>query len=54
MRGYINLPNENAKAFVDGMFHSGDLVKRLPDGNIVLLGRSNDMIKINGNRIEPA
>ena len=54
VRGYINLPNENAKAFVDGMFHSGDLVKRLPDGNIVLLGRSNDMIKINGNRIEPA
>ena len=54
VRGYINLPEENAKAFVDGMFHSGDLVKRLPDGNIVLLGRSNDMIKINGNRIEPA
>ena len=28
--------------------------KRLLDGNIVLLGRNSDMIKINGNRIEPA
>lgn len=54
VRGYINLPEETAKAFVNGIYHSGDLAKRLPDGNLVLLGRSNDMIKINGNRIEPA
>ena len=27
---------------------------RDPKGNLVLLGRNNDMIKINGNRIEPA
>ena len=26
----------------------------MPDGSFVLLGRSNDMIKINGNRIESA
>lgn len=54
VRGYINLPEETAKAFVNGIYHSGDLAKKLPDGNLVLLGRSNDMIKINGNRIEPA
>ena len=54
IRGYINLPEETAKAFVGGIYHTGDLAKILPDGNIVLLGRSNDMIKINGNRIEPA
>lgn len=54
VRGYVNLPDETGKAFVDGIYHSGDLAKKLPDGNIVLLGRSNDMIKINGNRIEPA
>ena len=54
VRGYINLPEETAKAFVNGVYHSGDLAKQLPDGNLVLLGRSNDMIKINGNRIEPA
>lgn len=54
VRGYINLPEESKKAFVNGIYHTGDLAKRLPDGNFVLLGRSTDMIKINGNRIEPA
>ena len=53
VRGYINLPEETKKAFRGGFYHSGDLAKKLPDGNIVLLGRSNE-IKINGNRIEPA
>ncbi|MCR5652330.1 MAG: AMP-binding protein [Ruminococcus sp.] len=54
VRGYINLPEETEKAFVDGVYHTGDLSRKNPDGNYVLLGRSNDMIKINGNRIEPA
>ena len=53
-RGYINLPEQTSKSFIKGFFHTGDLVHRLPDGNFVLDGRSNDMIKINGNRIEPA
>ena len=53
-RGYINLPEQTAKTFVDGIYHTGDLAHCLPDGNFVLDGRSNDMIKINGNRIEPA
>ena len=53
-RGYLNLPEETAKAFVGGIYHTGDLARKNPDGNYVLLGRSNDMIKINGNRIEPA
>ena len=25
VRGYINLPEETAKAFVDGIYHTGDL-----------------------------
>ena len=54
VRGYINLPEETAKAFVNGVYHSGDLAMRDENGNYVLLGRSGDMIKINGNRIEPA
>ena len=54
VRGYLNLPEENEKAFRDGYFHTGDLGRLEPDGNYVLLGRSGDMIKINGNRIEPA
>ena len=54
VRGYLNLPEETKKAFVDGMFHTGDLARTNPAGDYVLLGRANDMIKINGNRIEPA
>ena len=54
VRGYINLPEETERAFVNGVYHTGDLARKEPDGNYVLLGRSNDMIKINGNRIEPA
>ena len=53
-RGYIGLKEESEKALRGGLYHTGDLGKKLPDGNLVLLGRSNDMIKINGNRIEPA
>ena len=54
VRGYIDLPEETEKAFVNGIYHTGDLAKIDENGNLVLLGRSNDMIKINGNRIEPA
>ena len=54
VRGYLNLPEETEKSFVNGYFHSGDLARKDPNGNYVLLGRSGDMIKINGNRIEPA
>ena len=54
VRGYINLPEETEKAFVNGIYHSGDMAIHEEDGNYVLLGRSGDMIKINGNRIEPA
>ncbi len=54
VRGYINLPDETKKAFINGVYHTGDLARKDENGNYVLLGRSNDMIKINGNRIEPA
>ena len=54
VRGYIHLPEETKKAFVNGVYHTGDLARRDENGNFVLLGRSGDMIKINGNRIEPA
>ena len=53
-REYIGLPEETAATFVNGMCHTGDLAKTDENGNILLLGRSSDMIKINGNRIEPA
>lgn len=54
MRGYINLPEQTAEALRGGLYHTGDLGYADENGNIVLVGRANDMIKINGNRIEPA
>lgn len=54
VRGYINLPEETERAFGGGMYRTGDLARIDENGNYVLLGRSGDMIKINGNRIEPA
>ena len=53
-RGYINLPEENAKVFRNGWVYTTDLFKALPDGNLIVCGKKTDMIKINGNRIEPA
>lgn len=53
VRGYINLPKETKAQFRNGWYFTGDLAKKNADGKLILLGRSGDMIKINGNRIEP-
>ncbi|MCQ2398331.1 MAG: AMP-binding protein, partial [Sphaerochaetaceae bacterium] len=59
---YLNRPEETKKAFVknpfsktDGferMFRTGDIVQRLPDGNLVFIERRDWMVKINGQRVE--
>ena len=54
VRGYINLPEETAKAFKNGFFYTGDLAKVDQYGCLTILGRNKDIIKINGNRIVPA
>lgn len=53
-RGYINDEERTRQAFVGEYFRSGDIARVNEDGNYVILGRKTDMIKINGNRIEPA
>jgi amino acid adenylation domain-containing protein len=59
--GYLNRPELTAEKFVadpfgtapDGrLYRSGDLVKRLPDGRLVFLGRLDQQVKIRGLRIE--
>ena len=53
-RGYLNRPELTAEKFTpDGRFRTGDLVRLLPDGNLVFLGRADEQIKIRGFRIEP-
>jgi acyl-CoA synthetase (AMP-forming)/AMP-acid ligase II/acyl carrier protein len=52
-RGYIHLPELTEKALRGGIFHTNDLGYKNENGDLILSGRSDDMIKINGNRIEP-
>jgi amino acid adenylation domain-containing protein len=58
-RGYLHDPVLTAGKFVpdpfstgERLFRTGDLAKRLSDGNIVFLGRADDQIKLRGFRIE--
>ena len=53
-RGYIKRPEETKEALRGGLFHSGDLGKWDENGNLVITGRAGDMLKVNGNRVEPA
>ena len=54
VRGYIKLDDVNQKCFQNGLFCSGDLGKIDENGNLLICGRSTEMVKINGNRVEPA
>ncbi|KAJ5733387.1 hypothetical protein N7493_002173 [Penicillium malachiteum] len=56
--GYINRPEENAKAFIESplygrLYRTGDKAKMLPDGNIECFGRiSSGQVKLRGQRME--
>jgi tyrocidine synthetase III len=62
-RGYYNNPELTRERFVQNPLHAdgtdivyrtGDLGRTLPDGNIEVLGRADDQVKVNGIRIELA
>ena len=53
VRGYLNLPEKTKAAFINGVFHTGDIGKRDENGIYYIIGRKDDMFKINGNRVEP-
>ncbi|TMQ26029.1 MAG: amino acid adenylation domain-containing protein, partial [Deltaproteobacteria bacterium] len=60
-RGYLNRPQLTAERFVSDpfspepkgrLYRSGDVGRYLPDGNIEVLGRNDDQVKVRGFRIE--
>ncbi|WP_329356662.1 (2,3-dihydroxybenzoyl)adenylate synthase [Streptomyces anulatus] len=52
LRGYYRAAEHNAKSFTpDGFYRSGDLVRRLPSGHLIVVGRSKDQINRGGEKI---
>ncbi|MEC0247121.1 amino acid adenylation domain-containing protein, partial [Paenibacillus chitinolyticus] len=57
--GYVNLPEQTASKFRphpfregETVYGTGDLVRRLPDGNLEFLDRIDSQVKLRGFRIE--
>jgi 2-hydroxy-7-methoxy-5-methyl-1-naphthoate---CoA ligase len=51
-RGYYDAPEANARSFTaEGFYITGDIVRLRPDGNLVVEGRSKDMINRGGENI---
>ncbi|MEH2307103.1 amino acid adenylation domain-containing protein [Nostoc sp.] len=58
-RGYLNQPKLTREKFIfnpfvqgDTLYKTGDLVRRIPDGNLEFIGRIDTQVKIRGFRIE--
>jgi fatty-acyl-CoA synthase len=54
MPGYWGLPEETAKVFTDGWFHTGDAARLDEDGYAYIVDRMKDMIISGGENIYPA
>ena len=61
-RGYLNKPDKTSEVYTKNiyddaegyevLYHSGDVARYLPDGNIQIIGRKDSQVKVRGFRIE--
>jgi long-chain acyl-CoA synthetase len=50
---YVNAPEESKRHFVDGWYHTSDLVRLDAQGFVHFAGRRSEMLKIGGIRVYP-
>jgi acyl-CoA synthetase (AMP-forming)/AMP-acid ligase II len=50
---YLNLPEQSKRAFSDGWYYSGDVMRRDRDGFYYFVGRADDMFVCSGENIYP-
>ncbi len=53
MKGYWNEPEQTAKALKNGMLVMSDICYFAPNGELILVGRSNDTINLGGLKVAP-
>jgi acyl carrier protein len=51
--GYLHRPVENRATFADGGAYTGDLVRRLPNGAIAHICRTDDVLNLGGYKVAP-
>jgi len=54
MAGYFGNPQATARTLEDGWLRTGDLCEWLPDGQVRILGRVDDRIKVGASWVDPA
>jgi acetyl-CoA synthetase len=53
MSGYQGDPERDAEAKAGGLYHSGDVATRDPDGYITYIGRTDDVFKASDYKVSP-
>lgn len=52
IRGYFRADEHNARAFTaDGFYRTGDIVRRLPSGHLVVVDRAKDLVNRGGDKV---